>query len=381
MLRISICDRDKKQQSQLLGFIAQNTEIGDDYVTECFSDARVVKRRLKERDFNFDLLFLGVEADGKEGLFLASYMREHKVDIDIIFLALNYEFIEEGFRLKAFNFLIKPLTYERFQYEMEQYLREREEYQSEYLSVLVQGKEQMIPLNMVEYFVSDARKIGVISVNKREPLWFYGKMNELEGRIAKFGFLRCHQSYLVNIHKIISVSSGQIQTKNDIFPVSRKYSAGIREGWEKYKKTRNMLEISKDARKDGGSLNPEIVVADENSTVIITKNFAMGAAKYGIVVGVRGVRQNDTFRLYQDEEMILGRDGKQSQIVLSDSTVSRKHCGIRFDGERQCYYVCDFSSNGTFAGGRQKLEKNKWVRIERDTLIQLANDKCSFMLL
>lgn len=78
-------------------------------------------------------------------------------------------------------------------------MREREEYQSEYLSVLVQGKEQMIPLNMVEYFVSDARKIGVISVNKREPLWFYGKMNELEGRIAKFGFLRCHQSYLVNI--------------------------------------------------------------------------------------------------------------------------------------------------------------------------------------
>ena len=199
MLRISICDRDKKQQSQLLGFIAQNTEIGDDYVTECFSDARVVKRRLKERDFNFDLLFLGVEADGKEGLFLASYMREHKVDIDIIFLALNYEFIEEGFRLKAFNFLIKPLTYERFQYEMEQYLREREEYQSEYLSVLVQGKEQMIPLNMVEYLASAARKIGVISVNKREPLWFYGKMNELEGRIAKFGFLRCHQSYLVNI--------------------------------------------------------------------------------------------------------------------------------------------------------------------------------------
>lgn len=81
-------------------------------------------------------------------------------------------------------------------------------------------------------------------------------------------------------------------------------------------------------------------MADENSTVIITKNFAMGAAKCGIVVGVRGVRQNDTFRLYQDEEMILGRDGKQ-----------------------------------------QKLEKNKWVRIERDTLIQLANDKCSFMLL
>ena len=380
MLRIAICDRDKRQQSELLGFIANDTEIGDDYVTECFSNARMVQERLEGHDFNFDLLFLGLDVAGKEGLALAAYMREQKVDIDIIFIAENDEFIAEGFRYRVFNFIVKPVTYERFCYEMAQYLKERRENQSEYLSVLVQGKEQMVSLNLVEYFTSDARKIGAVTANRKEPLWFYGKMNDLEDKISKYGFLRCHQSYLVNIQKIIGMTSEQIQTKNGVFPISRKYSTSVREKWETHKKVYHAKRMDKDASNNHSGRRSEIVAADENSTVVITKNFAMGAAKYGIVVGIRGARQNDTFRLYQDEEMIIGRDGKQSQIVLNDSTISRKHCGIRFDGKEQCYYVCDFSSNGTFAGGRQKLEKNKWSRVERDTLIQLVNDKCSFML-
>lgn len=380
MLRIAICDRDKRQQSELLGFIANDTEIGDDYVTECFSNARMVQERLEGHDFNFDLLFLGLDVAGKEGLSLAAYMREQKVDIDIIFIAENDEFIAEGFRYKAFNFIVRPVTYERFCYEMAQYLKERRENQSEYLSVLVQGKEQMVSLNLVEYFTSDARKIGAVTANRKEPLWFYGKMNDLEDKISKYGFLRCHQSYLVNIQKITGMTSEQIQTKNGVFPISRKYSTSVREKWETHKKVYHAKGMDKDVGNNHSGRRSEIVAADENSTVVITKNFAMGAAKYGIVVGIRGARQNDTFRLYQDEEMIIGRDGKQSQIVLDDSTISRKHCGIRFDGKEQCYYVCDFSSNGTFAGGRQKLEKNKWSRVERDTLIQLVNDKCSFML-
>ena len=356
MLRIAICDRDKRQQSELLGFIANDTEIGDDYVTECFSNVHMVQERLEGHDFNFDLLFLGLDVAGKEGLSLAAYMREQKVDIDIIFIAENDEFIAEGFRYRAFNFIVRPVTYERFCYEMAQYLKERRENQSEYLSVLVQGKEQMVSLNLVEYFTSDARKIGAVTANRKEPLWFYGKMNDLEDKISKYGFLRCHQSYLVNIQKITGMTSEQIQTKNGVFPISRKYSTSVREKWETHKKVYHAKRMDKDVGNNHSGRRSEIVAADENSTVVITKNFAMGAAKYGIVVGIRGARQNDTFRLYQDEEMIIGRDGKQSQIVLNDSTISRKHCGIRFDGKEQCYYVCDFSSNGTFAGGRQKLE-------------------------
>lgn len=384
MLRIAICDKSKKQQSELLNYIAHDTEIGDDYTTECFSDVRTIRARIECHDFNFDLLFLEVDAAGKKGLAIAAYIRQQKIDIDIIFLASNLDFIAEGFHLKAFNYIVKPLTYDHFCYEMKQYLNEKRQYQNEYLSVQVQGKEQMISLNMVSHFTSDARKIGAYFSNTDEVVWFYGKLDDLEKKLMDYGFLRCHQSYLVNICRIDAITSERIQTKNGDFPISRKYSANVKEKWEKYKKVHNAAKLDIEKRKQNekyAGFEHDNMVSDGSSTVIVTKSYAFGSARYGVIVGVRGVRRNDTFRLYSGEEIVIGRDVKQSQIVINDSTISRKHCGIRFDEKEQCYYVCDYSSNGTFMGSRQKLAKNEWNKVKRDTLIQLTNENCSFMLL
>ena len=57
MIRIAICEKDKKQQAQLLDYIAQDVDIDDDYVTECFDRIESVKNRIEQGDFKFDLLF------------------------------------------------------------------------------------------------------------------------------------------------------------------------------------------------------------------------------------------------------------------------------------------------------------------------------------
>lgn len=394
MLRIAICVRDKKQQTELLDFIAHDTEIDDDCITECFQCEDRIKTRLENYDFNFDLLFLEISTSGREGLSLASCLREQKADTDIIFLAESLDFITEGFHLKAFTYLVKPLTYERFCYEMSQYLRERREYQNEYLSVLVQGKERMLSLNTIIYFISDARKIGAVSNYARDPEWFYGKMDELEERLSSYGFLRCHQSYLINIHKICGMTSEQIQTKRGTFPISRRYRTEVKEKWEKYKKFHNIQktgELTKNTGALAASASQGMAEAVDkdfetdgmtnSATVAVTKSFARGVEKYGLVMGIRGMQKNEMFRLYQGEEIIIGRDRMQSQIVVKNSTISRKHCGIRFDEKEQCYYVCDYSSNGTFIGNWTKLAKGEWVKVGRETLVQLTNDECSFLLL
>lgn len=82
------------------------------------------------------------------------------MDIDILFLAQTLDYITEAFRYRAFNYLVKPITFSKFQYEIKQYLQEHKNYQKDYLSVTIQGKEQMIPLNAVLYFASNGRKIG-----------------------------------------------------------------------------------------------------------------------------------------------------------------------------------------------------------------------------
>lgn len=376
MLRIAICDKDKRLQAQLLDYIAKDVEIDDDYITECFDSAEKAKNRIDAGDFHFDLLFLEVDAKGAEGLSLAEHIREMKIDIDVFFVAESVDFVTDAFRCKAFNYLVKPIDFAKFKYEMKQYMHEKKSYQKEYLSVSIQGKEQMLPLNTILYFASNARKIGAFFSNGNKEIWFYGKLDELEKNLEKYDYIRCHQSYLVSGRKIENVDSESVYAGKEVFPISRKYHENVRKKWDKIKKDRfDSVDIL-----SAGTVGEDAATFGGNSTVIATKSYAVGTTKYGLVVGVRGSRQNASFRLYHEEEAVLGRDSKQCQIVISDGAISRKHCGIKFNVEQQCYYVCDYSKNGTFVGGIGRMKPDTWVRVEKDSMIQLVNEKNMFIL-
>lgn len=376
MLRIAICDKDKRLQMQLLNYIAKDVDIDDDYTTECFDSVEKAKTRIDAGDFHFDLLFLEVDAKGTDGLALAEHIREMKIDIDVFFVAESVDFVTDAFRCKAFNYLVKPIDFTKFKYEMKQYMHEKKCYQKEYLSVSIQGKEQMLPLNTILYFSSNARKIGAFFSNGNKEIWFYGKLDELEKNLEKYDYIRCHQSYLVSGRKVENVDSESVYAGKEVFPISRKYHENVREKWDKIKKDRfDSVDIL-----SAGAPEEDAATFGGNSTVIATKSYAVGATKYGLVVGIRGSRQNDSFRLYHEEEAVLGRDSKQCQIVISDGAISRKHCGIKFDVEQQCYYVCDYSKNGTFVSGIGRLKPDTWVRVEKDSMVQLVNENNAFIL-
>ncbi|CDE45872.1 two-component response regulator [Clostridium sp. CAG:411] len=381
MLKIAIYDKDKRQQAQILDYIARDVDIEDDYATECFSDIETVKARIEDADFHFDIIFIEVDEKGEKGLSLASYIRSKNMDIDILFLAQTLDYITEAFRYRAFNYLVKPITFSKFQYEIKQYLQEHKNYQKDYLSVTIQGKEQMIPLNAVLYFASNGRKIGAFFANAGEEIWFYGKLNELEENLEKFDYIRCHQSYLVNGNKIENVDRENVYAGNEMFPISRKYGEKVQEQWNRIKKNRyNNADIMTMGSGYKEGFEDEETICERTATMLASKKCATGSTKYGLVVGIRGPRQNVSYRIYDEEEICIGRDSKQCQITINNGEVSRKHCGIKFDLAKQCYSIYDYSKNGVWIAGIGRITPNCWVQVEKDSLVQIVNDNCSFIL-
>lgn len=379
MLRIAICDRDKSFQNQLLAYISKDIDIEDDYVTECFMHIIDVQKRLDARDFQFDLLFLMIDESGRDSLALVQYIREKKYDIDIFLMAKTMDFVTEAFRCKVFNYMVKPISYNKFEYELKQYLQEKREYQKEYLAVSIRGKQQMIPLNAVLYFVSDIRKIGAFFLNDETEIWFYGKLDNLEKELDKYGYLRCHQSYLINGRKIEDVTGDEVITVGGSFQISRKYAASVNEKWNILRKklydNAQITQLLKGVRE--GDISEQTM--SDDSTAILSKSYEPGYSKYGIIMGMRGVPTHTSYRIYEDE-ILIGRDGRQVQIIISDRLVSRKHCGVAFSEKEQCYLVCDYSANGTVVAGMGELPKHQWVRVKKNSLLQLVDNNYSFML-
>jgi DNA-binding LytR/AlgR family response regulator len=92
---------------------------------------------------------------------------------------------------------------------------------SKCLEITVNGVIQRIPLEKVFFFESNARKITVYTAG--ENIEFYNKLDMLEGILSEKGFLRCHQSYLINEKYIDSMSRETVMVKGEKIPMSRKY--------------------------------------------------------------------------------------------------------------------------------------------------------------
>lgn len=54
-----------------------------------------------------------------------------------------------------------------------------------------------------------------------------GKLSDLEQQICGDTFLRCHQSYIVNMYHVMEASGTALITGGMMVPVSRRYAAAV----------------------------------------------------------------------------------------------------------------------------------------------------------
>lgn len=93
----------------------------------------------------------------------------------------------------------------------------------------------------------------------------------------------------------------------------------------------------------------------------------------GKIECVAGTNKGYIYNTGSGEELIIGKDPKTSNIVISSvyKDVSRKHCGIKYSAEKSAYIVTDYSSNGTKVND-VKLEPNKPTIVRKGSKIALG---------
>lgn len=170
----------------------------------------------------FDLVFLDIEMPDMDGVTVGKKLREIKPDIFLIFVTSHHQYVRQAFRLDAFQYLEKPLNDVDFKQEIDRMITEsilrKQNYVLEY-----KGVKTKISISKIIYIESTGWK--VIVHTKDEDYKIVGKIGEEEKRLLPYGFVRIHQSYLVNMACITRFFSDKVFLKglDEPLPVSRKY--------------------------------------------------------------------------------------------------------------------------------------------------------------
>lgn len=102
--------------------------------------------------------------------------------------------------------------------------------------------------------------------------------------------------------------------------------------------------------------------------------------KMGGIVGISGQYEGASIDICGGERIVLGRDGEQCNLVITEQGISRKHCEIAYDAYNRQYQVTDYSTNGVFLGNGVRLTKGMTTNLDPGTVIQMANSMHRFRL-
>jgi DNA-binding LytR/AlgR family response regulator len=167
-----------------------------------------------------DLLFLDIHMPQLSGL---DVMRLHQGNTKIILTTAYSEFAVESFELNALDYLLKPISFERFLKAAQKALNtftepsprwKPEEKGDDYIFVKTENKGKITKINLEEILYVEGMK-NYVSINTAdEQVITLLNIKDLEERLPSRRFMRVHKSYIVSLDKIRAVDGNQILFKN-----------------------------------------------------------------------------------------------------------------------------------------------------------------------
>lgn len=184
---------------------------------------------MKSREY--DVLLLDILMPGISGIQAANEIREFNELVKIIFLSSSPEFAVESYQVKAYNYLLKPVSKEKLFHLLDQLIMEDQKPQ-EGLRVKTQKTIS---------FILFSRIVFVEVIQKK--LYFHltdGSVREINASLSSIEdmllcrpeFVKIHRSYLVNLWHVSEISFKELITSTGkTLPVSRLLYGKVRKAY------------------------------------------------------------------------------------------------------------------------------------------------------
>ena len=229
-MRIAICDLDKGFMSYLKKTIYRYAQIHRlDVVADCFLSGESV---LSDSP-HYNIIFLGYELLGINGLETARQLRQNQVNSCIIFVSDNMEFIFDAFKVDAYRFLRKSVNEKDLFGVMDDYFNK---IGGDYPLWIKSGEEVVCISTKDIYYLEADNKHCYIHL-KDEILYCNRTMAAVYRILPKNQFAKSNRAFIVNLNHISRYNNDYIVLKNgENFHPSRKYFKTFKDQYRSFLK-------------------------------------------------------------------------------------------------------------------------------------------------
>jgi len=177
------------------------------------------------QDKSIDLMFLDINMPGMSGLQLLKLLPQPPA---VIFTTAYRDYAVEGFDLNAIDYLVKPISLERFMQganKAYEFLLQRKSLEvapgteDKFFFVKCDGK--FVRIYFEEILFIEGMKDYTIIYRGQEKLIVLVSLKKVEERLQPKAFIRVHKSYIVAKNKIDTIEGNQLKIRERLIPMSK----------------------------------------------------------------------------------------------------------------------------------------------------------------
>lgn len=188
-----------------------------------------VKAFQELRNTTVDILFLDIQMPRLTGI---EFLRTLKNPPKVIFTTAYREYALEGFELDAVDYLLKPISFDRFLRATEKVFDSFDPSSSQSISleepeqhrhVFVPSDKKNVKVCLDEILYIESKRDYILINTDSKEVNTYQTITYMEERLPENQFVRVHRSFIININKIESWSNNEIELAHTTIPIGRTY--------------------------------------------------------------------------------------------------------------------------------------------------------------
>ncbi|WP_339714010.1 LytTR family DNA-binding domain-containing protein [uncultured Kriegella sp.] len=177
------------------------------------------------REISIDLLFLDIQMPEIKGTDFAKMIAP---TTQVIFTTAYSEYAVEGFELNALDYLLKPITFERFLKSVSK-IKPEAKFPVQEGTITVKSGYDLHKLKYADILYIESDSEYVIYYSAEGKLMSNQSLKSLENVLPKDNFMRVHRSYIINKKKVSALKGRDLIIGNVSIPVSARYFDLVRQ--------------------------------------------------------------------------------------------------------------------------------------------------------
>lgn len=190
------------------------------------------------RAHKIDLVFLDINMPEISGI---SFAKSINKDVKVIFTTAYRDFAVEGFELKAVDYLLKPISFDRLLKAMNTYFEiHADSKQTKYTEtanndfMFVRANRRMIKIDFDSIIYIESYSDYIKIHLAKETIVTRETISAIEAKLPNNKFLRIHRSYIIALKHISSFTNEEIIINNTALTISRSYKKDVLRILEKF---------------------------------------------------------------------------------------------------------------------------------------------------